>query len=94
MAEERITTLHPEGKNGVNIPIKKYEQIKNAILESVAKGDEISFKELQLEVHRKLDGHFEGSIVWHLVSVKQDLEARNVLEIIPKKSPQILRRLK
>ncbi|MDW7662766.1 MAG: hypothetical protein SCL54_15265 [Bacillota bacterium] len=34
MKDERILTLHPEGKKGVNISIMKYEMIKNFIINS------------------------------------------------------------
>ena len=33
MKEERILTLHPQGKKGVNISIRKYELIKSFILD-------------------------------------------------------------
>lgn len=93
MAEERILTLHPEGKNGVNIPVKKYEQMKAAILKSLPKGKTISLKDLQLDVIRQLEGQFQGSIVWHLISVKHDLEAKGIIERVEKMKPQHLRRL-
>lgn len=93
MSEERILTLHPQGKNGVNIPLKKYNQVKDAIFDTVEVGDEISLKNLEIEVSRRLKDTFDGSIIWHLISVKHDLEAKKILEVVPKVKPQHLRRL-
>jgi hypothetical protein len=88
---ERIRTLHPDGKTGVHIDVSKYERIKQAILDSIQKRGVISFKELPSAVEENLKEPFEGSISWYTVSVKLDLEARGVIERIPKRSPQELR---
>ncbi len=89
---DRILTLHPEGKQGVKISKKKYEQIKNAILLVLRERGEIAFKDLPDAVAQKLDGVFEGSIIWYVVTVKLDLEARGLLVRVPKKTPQRIRR--
>jgi hypothetical protein len=88
---ERIRTLHPQGKNGVNIEIDKYERIKQAILDSIQQNEVISFKELPAAVEANLAGPFDGSIGWYTVSVKLDLEARGIIERVPGRSPQHLR---
>ncbi len=36
--EEKILTLHPQGKRGVNISRAKYETMKKTILEVLPKG--------------------------------------------------------
>ena len=35
MPEEKIMTLHPQGKKGVNIDKAKYEQVKTVVLEII-----------------------------------------------------------
>jgi hypothetical protein len=89
--EEKILTLHPEGKAGVNISKAKYDQIRKAILGAIRAHREISFKELPGEVESRLAGGFEGSIGWYVTTVKLDLEARGEIERVPGKSPQRLR---
>ena len=42
-------------------------------------------------VIEELKNKFSGSIPWYVVSVKLDLEARGILERIPKTSPHRLR---
>jgi hypothetical protein len=89
---ERILTNHPQpGKQGVNIDRRKYEMIREAILECIGAQGEITFKELTAEVRRRLAGSFEGSISWYVTTVKLDLEARGEIERIPGRKPQHLR---
>lgn len=89
--EERIMTLHPEGKQGVNINRKKYDIVRQSILTHLRAHGEMTFTELTENVRRKLEGSFEGSINWYVTTVKLDLEAREEIERIPKSSPQRLR---
>jgi len=91
MTEEKIMTLHPQGKQGVNIDKAKYETMKAAILSAIQANDGITFAELNTAVAAQLNGKFDGSIGWYLTTVKLDLEARNIIERIPNQSPQQLR---
>lgn len=88
---ERIMTLHPAGKTGVNIEKHKYDTIRSAILAIIEEGGTVPFKGLADAVAEHLDGNFDGSFGWYTTSVKLDLEARGLIERIPKKSPQQLR---
>lgn len=86
----KIMTLHPQGKQGVNISKDKYDAVKAAIIAALAERGELTFKELNTEVGRQLAGRFEGSIGWHYTTVKLDLEARGIIERLGK-SPQRIR---
>ena len=88
---ERIMTLHPEGKEGVNIDKAKYDTMRQAIVDAVGAHDGISFDDLTATVQQQLNGNFSGSINWYVTTVKLDLEARGIIERIPKRSPQQLR---
>ena len=88
---EKILTLHPQGKQGVNIDKAKYDAVRNAIVESLGEQPEITFAELNSVVGTKLEGNFEGSIGWYYTTVKLDLEARGVTERVPGSRPQRLR---
>ncbi len=88
-------TLHPqEGKRGVNISKGKYDVIKSAILASLRANEGMTFKDLTEDVARELEGRFDGSISWYVITVKLDLEARGVIERVPQMSPQRLRIVK
>lgn len=87
MEEERILTLHPKGKKGVNILKRRYNQIKDFILKIVTENTEITFEDLSDLAVKELTKTFDGKVIWYLVTVKLDLEARDIIERIPKTSP-------
>ncbi len=88
--EEKIRTLHPQGKNGVNISKKKYDIICDYILKKIHKHQSITFKQLFEEGEKEIK-NFDGKLGWYIVSVKLDLEARKIIERIPKTSPHQLK---
>lgn len=89
--QEKIQTLHPAGKQGVNISREKYDTIREAILSVLTEHTEIPFQELPQAVERHLTDDFDGSISWYVTTVKLDLEARGLIVRVPKASPQRLR---
>ncbi|MFC2015988.1 DUF6958 family protein [Chloroflexota bacterium] len=89
--EERVMTLHPQGKAGVNITRERYDTIRESILCSLRDHGDMTFKDLTEDVRRWLGGTFDGSVSWYVTTVKLDLEARGTIERIPKETPQRLR---
>lgn len=87
---ERILTLHPSGKAGVNIDKEKYDAVRAAILDSLRQSGTITFSDLTDAVREKLADSFAGSISWYVTTVKLDLEARGEIARVPKSSPQRL----
>jgi hypothetical protein len=90
--ERRVLTRHPEGKQGVNISRDKYEAMSAAILRSMEGRGEVPLQVVRGDVDSELRGRFEGSISWYFTTVKLDLEARGILERVPGKRPQRIRR--
>ncbi len=88
--EEKILTLHPQGKKGVNISRAKYETVKAAILEVLGNGA-LTHNELTAAVEKRLKGKFEGSIPWYMEGTKLDLEARGVIERVQRKKYPVYR---
>ena len=91
MENERILTLHPEGKQGVNILKRKYNVIKDFIIQMLTHHHNMSFQELAKVANDKLSTSFDGKVTWYLVTVKLDLEARGIITRIPNTSPHELR---
>ena len=91
MSEEKILTLHPHGKKGVNILKRRYDIISNFITNTVEQFGEISFEDLTDLAVEKLASKFDGKVVWYMVTVKLDLETRKIIERVPKTSPHKLR---
>ncbi|MCP3920594.1 MAG: hypothetical protein GY711_34135 [bacterium] len=95
MSDDRIMTLHPEGKQGVHIERDKYDDMRQALEKVIPATDEgLASKDLPILVVPLLNGALwrDASIVWFVVTVKQDLEAREVIEQVAKKKPQHVRR--
>jgi len=91
---EKILTLHPAGKKGVNIDREKYDAIKEYLIAQITKAGEITYSDLNDMAIIDLANTFSGSIPWYVVTVKLDLEARGVIERIPKTSPHKVRLVK
>lgn len=93
---ERVMTLHPRGKNGVRIERVKYDAMRRAILRCVPRTKEgIALTDLRARVSGLLaPAAFEAGdgVTWYLIAVKQDLEARGLIEGVPGAKPQRLRR--
>ncbi|SNY95449.1 DUF6958 family protein [Flagellimonas pacifica] len=89
--EEKIMTLHPQGKAGVNILKRRYDLIRDYIEKTIAKHETITFEKLGDMAIEELKETFDGKVLWYIVTVKLDLEARGVIERIPKTSPHQLR---
>jgi len=83
--EDRILTMHPQGKKGVNISRDKYDKIKSYILEKLGCQNIISYKELDSLAKEELSDVFTGSVGWYLVTIKLDLEARGIIERVSMK---------
>lgn len=91
MENEKIMTLHPQGKKGVNILKRRYDVIRNFIMETLSDHSEIAYQELDKLAVQKLKDSFDGKVGWYVVSVKLDLEARNLIERVPNTSPHEIR---
>lgn len=91
-AAKRIKTGHPApAKAGVNIRRDKYDTVKSVILKALRKGPSLTFTEMVQTAEKLLYGKFEGSVAWYVVTVKLDLEARGLLERVPKTRPEVYR---
>lgn len=89
--ETKILTLHPQGKKGVNILQRRYDVIKDFMLDTIKQYGEISYSDLNDLAVDKLTDTFDGKVPWYVVSVKLDLEARGIIERVPKTSPHKVR---
>ena len=91
MTEEKILTLHPQGKKGVNILKRRYDFIKDFILKIIREKGEITYDELNDFAVDELTASFDGKVLWYIVTVKLDLEARGIIERVKRKGSHGLR---
>lgn len=79
MAEDKVLTLHPQGKQGRRINREIYETLRKAIKDRLAAGD-LTRGELVGAVENDLRGKLIGSVKWYMEAGKLDLEARGEIE--------------
>ena len=72
--------MYPDGKTGVRISLTRYHLMCDTILGIFAESPEISYKELSRLASERLEGMIDGSILWLMETVRQDLMARGILE--------------
>lgn len=89
MVDENIMTKHPLGKRGLINSKRNYETVKQAILKALRKA-EMTHTELVDQLKTDLKGKFTGNISWYAVTVKLDLEARQMIERTPTKPQKYL----
>lgn len=89
--KEKIRTLHPDKKQGVNISKEKYEIIREAILCVLKTQKEITFMNLSRAVEKEVHGKFDGSVTWYVTTVKLDMEARGEIKRVPSSRPQLVK---
>ena len=89
--KDKIRTLHPEKKQGVNISKEKYEIIHKAILCVLQNQKEITFMNLSRAVEKEVYGKFDGSVIWYVTTVKLDMEARGEIKRVPNSRPQLVK---
>ncbi|MEQ8813069.1 MAG: hypothetical protein RIE59_28615 [Imperialibacter sp.] len=85
--KEKILTLHPQGKKGVNIMKHKYDVIYAFIAKKLKDGKPRTFESLSDQAVKELTDSFDGKVLWYFVTVKLDMEARGIIERVPKTSP-------
>lgn len=91
---DKIETLHPAGKKGVNILRRRYELVRGFIEQTVRERGPLTYQRLDELANEALTDKLDGSVSWYVVTVKLDLEARGVLERVPKTSPHQVRLVK
>jgi hypothetical protein len=89
---EKILTRHPQRKSGRSISREKYDQVRDAMLAVLGRG-ELTHSELMLRLASRLARRFEGNPHWYGETVKLDLEARRVIERTVER-PQKYRRVR
>jgi len=99
LEEDRVSCRTPTaGRDGVTrIPRWKYECIRRAILEAFDETDTgtIRFKDLGEAVRERLTSNQLaklGSLMWHVTSVKLNMEVEGELKRVPGAKPQALER--
>ena len=91
---KKISATHPRSKREMKIDEAIYKQFKNAIIQSLRGSRGKTFTELTDDVVRiikkKLPG-FKGAISWYTISIRLDLETRDIIETFIEKGKKLNR---
>ncbi len=76
--------------------LPSYEQVRKVILDIVESNPRITFSDMaDLAESELIARQFDGKPLWYITTVKLDLEARGIIERVPKTSPhQLITKLK
>lgn len=80
-AIDKIELQHPAGRSGPFIQKKEYEMLSVFILSMLKSKGEVTLTELLETAHEKLKTKWSGDILWTILNVKNDLEARRLIKI-------------
>ena len=69
----------------------KYDLIKDYILRVMTEHGVITYQKMHKLAEQDLSESYDGIVWWYIVSVKLELEARNIIERVPRTSSHQLR---
>lgn len=79
---DTIQTLRPDGKKGILLLKRHYDQLSYFILAAVYSHEHLTLNELLERGQQQLSDTIENEITWYLLQVKLDLEARGLVKSV------------
>ena len=90
----KVECLNPATGRKMNIEKRTYDLISKAIYHTLKKEGAITFTKIVEGVYdcfKQQKTKFEGSVEWYTVSVKNDMQARGVIEVFTEKGKKLHR---
>ncbi len=81
--EDKIHLVHPEGKKGISMNVKKYNVLQSSILDVLTTHGAITHTELITKTSEEIIKSkisFEGNLGWHIEWVKLNLESKGLIQ--------------
>ena len=95
--KEKVECLNPNTGGSMNIDRSTYELFAKAIYHTLKKEGAITYSKIVEGVKgcfREQQTAFKGSVSWYAVTVKNDMEARGVIESFTEKGKKLNRLVK
>lgn len=82
---EYFNTLREDGRRGESIPRIEYQAWSHFILSTLAIDDELTLNDLLERAAKKASetGASGSKTSWYVLQVKRDLEARQLIKVVP-----------
>jgi len=93
-AAKKVECLNPNTGGKINIDSGIYELFSKAIYHTLKKGKALSFTQMVDGVHEYFGEKkikFDGSVSWYAVTIKNDMEARGMIETFVQKGKKLHR---
>jgi len=93
-APKKVECLNPNTGGKMNIDKKIYDLFSKAIYHTLKKNQPLTYTEMVEGVNdcfRQQKIKFDGSVSWYAVTVKHDMEARGVIEVVTEKGKKLHR---
>ncbi|HEU0111695.1 MAG TPA: hypothetical protein VFQ73_12530 [Flavisolibacter sp.] len=91
---DKAECINPNTGRVMNIDKNTYDLFSKAIYHSLMRGKELTFSEIVTEVDKCIKeqkAKFEGSLSWYAISVKNDMQARGIIETVGIKGKKLNR---
>lgn len=77
----QVQTLNQDGKKGALLSKRRYDVIRDFILQAFGSRSQLSFEYLMHQAQESELLRSDGISMWHLLQVKNDLQARGVIKV-------------
>ena len=81
--EETIVTFKPGGKKGTTMLKSHYDQMVSFILTMLDNDDQVTLNSLVEKAQADISDSIDSDIAWYILQVKLDLEARDLIRVVP-----------
>jgi hypothetical protein len=90
----KVECLNPNTGGKINIDKRTYDLFSKAIYHTLKKNQPLTYSGIVegiKDCFRQQKTEFEGSVSWYAVAVKNDLHARNTIEVFTEKGRKLHR---
>jgi len=93
-ATQKVECLNPNTGGRMNIDKDTYDIFSKAIYHTLKKKQPLTYSQIVEGIHdffKQQKTQFDGSIEWYAVTIKNDMHARNAIEVFAEKGKKLHR---
>jgi|SRR5688572_6963385 hypothetical protein len=81
--EETVVTFRPGGKKGTTMLKSHYDQMASYILSLLDNDENVTLNSLVEKAQADISDSIDSDVAWYILQVKLDLEARDLIRVVP-----------
>ena len=89
---QKVECINPGTGGRMNIDKTTYDLFSKAIYSTLKKGGPLTFTALVEAIEdgfKKQKTPFDGSVSWYAITIKKDMEARGIIEVVKEKGKSL-----